>query len=54
VEALSETGFERKLCWDRLNDNRRVLDYFDDLPESTHVCGKCVALMPCSFINPVE
>jgi epoxyqueuosine reductase QueG len=53
VEALSETGFERKLCWDRLNDNRRNIDYFDDLPESTHVCGKCVALMPCSFRNPV-
>lgn len=53
VEALSETDFARKLCWDRLNDNRRVLDYFGDLPESTHVCGKCVALMPCSFKNPV-
>jgi epoxyqueuosine reductase QueG len=53
VEALSEAGFERRLCWDRLNDNRRVPGYFDDLPESTHVCGKCVALMPCSFKNPV-
>jgi len=54
VEALSDSDFERKLCWDRLNDNRRVLDYLDDLPESTHVCGKCAALMPCSFKNPVE
>ncbi len=53
VEALSEEGFERRLCWDRLNENRRVLAYFDDLPESTDVCGKCVALMPCSFKNPV-
>jgi hypothetical protein len=24
-----------------------------DLPESTYVCGKCAALMPCSFLNPV-
>ena len=54
VEALSVDGFDRKHCWDRLNENRRTLDYFSDLPESTHVCGKCVALMPCSFKNPVS
>ncbi len=53
VEALSEDGFERKRCWDRLIENRRDMDYFSDLPESTHVCGKCAALMPCSFKNPV-
>ena len=53
VEALSEESFERRLCWDRLNENRRELGYFADLPQSTHVCGKCVALMPCSFKNPV-
>ena len=53
VAALSENGFDRRSCWNRLNDNRRVLDYFSDLPESTHVCGKCAALVPCSFINPV-
>ena len=38
---------------DLVKENRRTLDYFVDLPESTHVCGKCVALMPCSFKNPV-
>jgi len=53
VEALSAAGFDRKRCWDRLNENRRALDYLTDLPESTHVCGKCAALMPCSFKNPV-
>jgi len=53
VEALSEDGFDRKRCWDRLNENRNSLNYFSDLPASTHVCGKCVALMPCSFKNPV-
>jgi epoxyqueuosine reductase QueG len=53
VTALSEIGIERKICWDRLNENRGTLDYFSDLPESTHVCGKCAALMPCSFKNPV-
>ena len=53
VEALSEDGFERRRYWNRLTENRRPLVYFADLPESTHVCGKCVALMPCSFKNPV-
>lgn len=53
VAALSEFGFDRRGCWDRLNDNRQILDYFSDLPESTHVCGKCAALVPCSFKNPV-
>jgi epoxyqueuosine reductase QueG len=53
VGALSENGFDRRKCWDRLNENRKVLDYFNDLPETTHVCGKCAALMPCSFSNPV-
>jgi epoxyqueuosine reductase QueG len=53
VDALSEDGFERRLCWVRLTENRWTLDYFADLPESTHVCGKCVALLPCSFKNPM-
>lgn len=53
VDALNEKGFERRQCWNRLNENRDILDYFSDLPETTHVCGKCVALMPCSFMNPV-
>jgi epoxyqueuosine reductase QueG len=53
VEALVENGFERRKCWNRLNENRDILDYLSDLPKSTHVCGKCAALMPCSFLNPV-
>lgn len=53
VDALSEDDFDRRRCWVRLNDNRRTLDYFSDLPESTHACGKCAAVMPCSFKNPV-
>jgi epoxyqueuosine reductase QueG len=54
VDALNLDGFDRKRCWDRLNENRRALDYFSSLPESTHVCGKCAALMPCSFKDPVS
>lgn len=53
VGALSAGAFERHTCWNRLNENHKVMEYFSDLPESTHVCGKCAALMPCSFLNPV-
>lgn len=53
IRALTEKDFDRRGCWDRLNENRRILGYFSDLPETTHVCGKCAALMPCSFTNPV-
>jgi epoxyqueuosine reductase QueG len=53
VDALAENGFERQTCWARLNENRDILDYFSDLPETTDVCGKCAALVPCSFLNPV-
>ncbi len=54
VNALTEDGFDRRKCWDRLNENRQVLDYFSDLPKSTDVCAKCVAVLPCSFGNPVR
>jgi epoxyqueuosine reductase len=54
VDALDENGFERQKCWSRLNENRDILDYFSDLPKTTHVCGKCAALVPCSFLNPVS
>jgi len=53
VQALREEGFDRRRCWDRLRENRRSLSDFSDLPETTHVCGKCAAMMPCSFQNPV-
>jgi epoxyqueuosine reductase QueG len=53
VSALSDKDFDRKECWKRLKENRSTLEGFSDLPESTHVCGKCAALMPCSFTNPL-
>jgi epoxyqueuosine reductase len=53
VQALGEKDFDRRGCWERLKENRRSLEYFSDLPESTYVCGKCAAMMPCSFKNPV-
>jgi epoxyqueuosine reductase QueG len=54
VQALHPDDFDRQSCWDRLRENRAGLADFDDLPLSTHVCGKCLALMPCSFTNPVK
>ncbi|MCU0538744.1 MAG: hypothetical protein MUF46_02500 [Desulfobacterales bacterium] len=53
VAAFTAGGFNRRGCWERLTENRAGLDYFSDLPETTHVCGKCAAMMPCSFDNPV-
>ena len=53
VQALKEDDFDRMRCWERLNENRRSLGYFSDLTKATHVCGKCAAIMPCSFKNPV-
>jgi len=54
VGALTADGFDRRKCWERLNENRDTLDYLSDLPASTHVCGKCAAMLPCSFNNPVK
>jgi epoxyqueuosine reductase len=53
VHALTPTEFERRRCWEQLKENQAGLDYFADLPATTHVCGKCAALMPCSFADPV-
>lgn len=53
VHAVKEDAFDRRGCWERLKENRRILGYFTDLPDTTHVCGKCAAVMPCSFKNPV-
>jgi epoxyqueuosine reductase QueG len=53
VNALSEDDFDRGCCWNRLKENYQSVMSFSDLPKSTHVCGKCAAMMPCSFTNPV-
>lgn len=53
VSALSETEFDRVSCWNRVRENDKTLDYLSDLPGMVGVCAKCVAMMPCSFKNPV-
>ena len=33
VDALSEDGFDRRRCWDRLNENRDTMEYFSSAGE---------------------
>lgn len=51
--ALTADGFERKSCWERLKYNR-FQEALSGLPETTHVCGKCVVEVPCSLRDPVS
>lgn len=53
VGALTEDGFNRARCWDRLVFNLERREEMAGLPDDTHVCGKCVVDLPCSFTNPV-
>jgi len=53
VGAVSpETGIDRGKCWARLNSNIQVTEELAGLEESTHVCGKCQVLVPCSLKAP--
>jgi epoxyqueuosine reductase len=54
ADALRREGLDRTRCWERLQSNRRNCGVLADLPETTHVCGKCVVMLPCSFGNPVK
>ncbi len=49
-EALYEDSFDRFRCYDQLLKNvkeHKAVGYAD-------VCGKCLASVPCSHINPVK
>jgi epoxyqueuosine reductase QueG len=53
VEAVSEkTGIDRKKCWSRLKSNINETQELAGLNETTHVCGKCQVVVPCSFKVP--
>jgi len=53
VGAVSEkTGINRKKCWARLNSNLHKTKELADLEQTTHVCGKCQVLLPCSLGIP--
>ncbi len=49
VNALKGEIFDRFTCYEQCLVNDRNLS---DMPV-TDVCGKCVAVVPCSFVNPV-
>lgn len=52
VVALELSGINRKRCFDRLRFNLEKTEALDGLRETTHVCGKCVAGVPCSIDSP--
>jgi epoxyqueuosine reductase len=54
VGALGHGGLDRQTCWARLRQNRESALSLAGLPETTHVCGKCVVMVPCSFHDPVS
>lgn len=54
VGAVSETGIDRRLCWKRLKDNIAGLEELSGLEKTTHVCGKCQVLVPCSLKIPAK
>lgn len=52
VGAVSVPGIDRKRCWERLKENIARVDALAGLESTTHVCGKCQVLVPCSLKDP--
>ncbi|MEE4356612.1 MAG: hypothetical protein V2I97_09085 [Desulfococcaceae bacterium] len=52
VGALSEKGTDRQKCWARLNENLENTEELRGMENTTHVCGKCQVLLPCSLKIP--
>lgn len=52
VGAVTLEGIDRKACWTRLNANMQEAEELAGLASSTHVCGKCQVLVPCSLGIP--
>jgi epoxyqueuosine reductase QueG len=50
VDALREKSFRRHACYDRLLENARLHKRHG----LADVCGKCAAIVPCSFCDPVK
>jgi len=48
----SETGIDRKKCWARLKSNLHETQELAGLEQTSHVCGKCQVVVPCSFEIP--
>ena len=54
VGAVSISGIDRKRCWERLKYNISKTKELAGLGKTTHVCGKCQVLVPCSLEVPTE
>lgn len=52
VGAVSENGIDRQKCWERLKSNLTQTEQLAGLEKTTHVCGKCQVLLPCSLKIP--
>ncbi|MGE0086702.1 MAG: hypothetical protein AB7S75_20040 [Desulfococcaceae bacterium] len=52
VGAVSEAGIDRQKCWERLQFNLTQTEQMAGLENTTHVCGKCQVLLPCSLKIP--
>ena len=52
VGAVSESGIDRRLCCQRLRSNLDKTEELAGLESTTHVCGKCQVLLPCSLKIP--
>ncbi len=50
VEALGDAPFRRHACYERLLENARR----HECHGLADVCGKCAAIVPCSFVDPVQ
>jgi len=48
VNAVTLTGIDRDRCYRRIKTAQKAA-HLADLPEYTETCGKCQALLPCSF-----
>jgi epoxyqueuosine reductase QueG len=50
VGALGDAPFRRHDCYERLLENARLYERHGQ----ADVCGKCAAIVPCSFVDPVQ
>jgi epoxyqueuosine reductase QueG len=49
-DALTVDGFNRKRCYDMCLANAEIYENIG----LSDVCGKCLANLPCSFIDPIK
>ena len=52
VRNCPEAAIDRQKCWNRLQANHTEVNAFNDLEDTTDVCGKCQVLLPCGLRVP--